>query len=151
MLCNHEIRDDQFGKHRGIEGILDRVMKWGHFLKQRNVSMRYEPIWYKMLSEKVRDITKRKENNKKVVLRKELPESSKKEKNKEFITWKKNEDMVYSIMNKKSRSKVYDEVEKHLIECKVMGQDNDISDSLFLKDCNGCEFNIGRKLNTGNV
>ncbi|PKB93733.1 hypothetical protein RhiirA5_440477 [Rhizophagus irregularis] len=63
----------------------------------------------------------------------------------------KNEDMVYSIMNKKSRSKVYDEVEKHLIECKVMGQDNDISYSPFLKDCNGCEFNIGRKLNTGNV
>ncbi|PKY60456.1 hypothetical protein RhiirA4_412726 [Rhizophagus irregularis] len=80
--------------------------------------MRYEPIWYKMLSEKVRDITKdtrlvkdniiiqRKENNKKVILRKELPENSKKEKNKEFITWKKNEDIVYSIMNKKSRSKV---------------------------------------------
>ncbi|PKB92158.1 hypothetical protein RhiirA5_445782 [Rhizophagus irregularis] len=35
-------------------------------------------------------------------------------------------------MNKKSRSKVYDEVGKHLIEY-----------------CNGCEFNIGRKLNTG--
>ncbi|PKC59091.1 hypothetical protein RhiirA1_469935 [Rhizophagus irregularis] len=70
--------------------------------------MRYEPIWYKMLSEKARDITK-------------LPESSKKEKNKEFITWKKNEDIVYSIMNKKSRSKVYDEVGKHLIECKVYG------------------------------
>ncbi|CAG8756666.1 13804_t:CDS:2, partial [Rhizophagus irregularis] len=85
-----------------------------------------------MLSEKVRDITKRKENNKKAVLRKELLESSKKEKNKEFITWKKNEDIVYSIMNKKSRSKVYDEVGKHLIEY-----------------CNGCEFNIGRKLNTG--
>ncbi|UZO22546.1 uncharacterized protein OCT59_014908 [Rhizophagus irregularis] len=30
-----------------------------------------------------------------------------------------------------------------------MGQDNDISDSPFLKNCNGCEFNIGRKLNTG--
>ncbi|CAB4391686.1 unnamed protein product [Rhizophagus irregularis] len=52
-------------------------------------------------------------------------------------------------MNKKSRSKVYDEVGKHLIECKVMGQDNDISDSPFLKNCNDCEFNIGRKLNTG--
>ncbi|CAB4438788.1 unnamed protein product [Rhizophagus irregularis] len=89
-LCNHEIRDDQFGKHRSIEEILDRVMKWDHFLKQRNVTMRYEPIWYKMLSEKVRDITKdtclvkdniliqRKENNKKVILRKELPENSKK-------------------------------------------------------------------------
>ncbi|PKB99127.1 hypothetical protein RhiirA5_430237 [Rhizophagus irregularis] len=96
-----------------------------------------ELLWYKVLSEltlnkekghmSVSDniIILRQSNDGKIILRKELPKSERKE------------------------SKTYDEIGKHLIIDEASLDLNEKVNSPFLKVCKGCRYNINRKLNTG--
>ncbi|POG73466.1 hypothetical protein GLOIN_2v1772543 [Rhizophagus irregularis DAOM 181602=DAOM 197198] len=81
----------------------------------------------------------RKFNGKDIVLRKDLPTSTRKESNKEIIMWKKGKDYIYSVKSKKSRSKNYDEVGKHLILHEDLETENTKYNSPFLMDCKGEE------------
>lgn len=70
-------------------------------------------------------------------MRKDLPTSTRKESNKEIIMWKKGKDYIYSVKSKKSRSKNYDEVGKHLILHEDLETENTKYNSPFLMDCKG--------------
>ncbi|PKY52659.1 hypothetical protein RhiirA4_470434 [Rhizophagus irregularis] len=94
-------------------------MKWSHFLAMNNLSRKF--------------------NGKDIVLRKDLPTSTRKESNKEIIMWKKGKDYIYSVKSKKSRSKNYDEVGKHLILHEDLKTENTKYNSPFLMDCKGEE------------
>jgi hypothetical protein len=93
-------------------------MKWAHFLAKGNLFKAPEPLWYKKLSEMVIDIEEdnrsiknnyiilRKFGEGKIILRKELPPSTRKECNKEIIMWKKGEEDMFSIKTKNREVKI---------------------------------------------
>lgn len=56
---------------------------------------------------------------------------------------------VFSIKYKKSNSKKYDEIGRHLIVKRELGEECNSFDSPFLIDCKGCEYNISRKIDSG--
>ncbi|CAB4379553.1 unnamed protein product [Rhizophagus irregularis] len=141
------------------------MLKWTHFLKNNNLSLRIEPKWFKIVKDRitVNSVLERELNNEILIkksevketniLRKDETHKSRKNSNKEVITWKKENDInsIYSIRSKKSRHHYYEEIGKHMIEYDKLQSNNDINNSPFLINCQGCEYNISRKknLNTG--
>lgn len=94
---------------------------------------------------------KRSEMEMNYTLRKDEEKKSRKDSNKEVITWKSENKManIYSIRSKKSRHHYYDEIGRHLVEYDKLQSNNEVSNSPFLINCKGCEYNIGRRKNTG--
>ncbi|CAB4381603.1 unnamed protein product [Rhizophagus irregularis] len=90
---------------------------------------------------------RRSDDKKRILLRKDSDNKSKKETNNELITWNSDNNIIYSIKSKKSRHKKYDEIGRHLVEDKELNINNEDDNLPYLVDCKGCEYNIGRKLN----
>ncbi|CAB4389859.1 unnamed protein product [Rhizophagus irregularis] len=110
----------------------NRLLKWTHFIRHNDLTPRTEPNC---------------DDKKRILLRKDIDNKSKKETNKELITWNSDNNIIYSIKSKKSRHKKYDEIGRHLVEDKDLNFNNEDDNSPYLVDCKGCEYNIGRKLN----
>lgn len=149
-----------------LEPYTNKMMKWTHFLKENNLALRIEPKWYKIIKDRItiNGILERELNNEVQIKRSELEldhlmrdeiyQGSRKESNKEVITWKNNiNDLhnIYSIRMKKSRHHYYDEIGRHLVEYDELQNNNDASNSPFLINCKGCEYNISRKNNKNMV
>lgn len=143
-----------------LEPYTNRIMKWSHFLTQNNLSKGFEPIWYKKLCDIVIEIEEdmllkeifivlRKWNNNEIILRKNIGLRSRKDTNKEIIMWKKNDENIFSIKQKKSNSKHHDEVGKHLVINEHVDNSTNLFDSPFLMDCSGCKYDISRKRKEG--
>ncbi|RGB33054.1 hypothetical protein C1646_669662 [Rhizophagus diaphanus] len=167
-----ELLGDSFSLHRTslrncgtlfleqlLELYTDRLLKWSHFIRMNNLSPRFEPKWFKMLKEKVtvidqdeRIVTndikiRRSDDKKRILLRKDTIQGSKKEDNRNLIIWNDNDQTIFSIKQKKSKHKKYNKIGVHLIPDGNNNLDKEIFNSLFLTDCKGCAYNIGRKLN----
>uniref|UniRef100_U9SW05 Protein kinase domain-containing protein n=1 Tax=Rhizophagus irregularis (strain DAOM 181602 / DAOM 197198 / MUCL 43194) TaxID=747089 RepID=U9SW05_RHIID len=105
-----------------IEPYTNRMMKWSHFLAKNNLCKGPEPLWYKKLSEMVIDV----EEDDRVV--KHITSFQ------EILTRENNtkERIIAYIKTKRSRSKNYDEVGKHLIVHEELENENEKFNSPFL-------------------
>ncbi|GBC20469.2 hypothetical protein GLOIN_2v1776868 [Rhizophagus irregularis DAOM 181602=DAOM 197198] len=137
------------------------MMKWTHFLKENGLALRIEPKWFKIVRDRItiNGILERELCNEMLIKRMELDDTkkvrnsedhsdkSRKETNKEIITWKdpKSSNNIYSIRSKKSRHRFYDEIGKHMIEYDQLQANNDVINSPFLINCKGCNYNIRKK------
>ncbi|CAB4379759.1 unnamed protein product [Rhizophagus irregularis] len=142
-----------------MEPYTNRLLKWTHFIRHNELTPRIEPNWFRIVKQQISivdnnnrividDIKIRHSDDKKrILLRKDLDNKSKKETNKELITWNSDNNIIYSIKSKKSRHKKYDEIGRHMVEDKDLNINNKDDNSPYLVDCKGCEYNIGRKLN----
>ncbi|CAB4400971.1 unnamed protein product [Rhizophagus irregularis] len=142
-----------------MEPYTNRLLKWTHFIRHNELTPRIEPNWFRIVKQQISIVDKndrividdikirRSDDKKRILLRKDLDNKSKKETNKELITWNSDNNIIYSIKSKKSRHKKYDEIGRHLVEDKDLNINNEDDNSPYLVDCKGCEYNIRRKLN----
>ncbi|UZO13382.1 uncharacterized protein OCT59_004882 [Rhizophagus irregularis] len=144
-----------------IEPYTDKMMKWTHFLKENGLALRIEPKWFKIVRDRItingilerelynEMLIKRmgKEDTKKTRSNENLSEKSRKETNKEVITWRdiNSNDNICSIRSKKSRYRYYDEIGKHMLEYDKLQENNDVINSPFLINYKGCDYNIRKK------
>ncbi|POG74489.1 hypothetical protein GLOIN_2v1771334 [Rhizophagus irregularis DAOM 181602=DAOM 197198] len=134
-IATKEIFRDEYRLHRDrlknrgglfleqlIEPYTNRMMKWSHFLAKNNLCKGPEPLWYKKLSEMVIDV----EEDDRVV--KHITSFQ------EILTRENNtkERIIAYIKTKRSRSKNYDEVGKHLIVHEELENENEKFNSPFL-------------------
>ncbi|CAB4373910.1 unnamed protein product [Rhizophagus irregularis] len=142
-----------------MEPYTNRLLKWTHFIRHNELTPRTEPNWFRIVKQQISIVDnnnrividdikiRRSDDKKRILLRKDLDNKSKKETNKELITWNSDNNIIYSIKSKKSRHKKYDEIGRHMVEDKDLNINNEDDNSPYLVDCKGCEYNIGRKLN----
>ncbi|CAB4400728.1 unnamed protein product [Rhizophagus irregularis] len=142
-----------------MEPYTNRLLKWTHFIRHNELTPRIEPNWFRIVKQQISIVDnnnrividdikiRRSDDKKRILLRKDLDNKSKKETNKELITWNSDNNIIYSIKSKKSRHKKYDEIGRHMVEDKDLNINNEDDNSPYLVDCKGCEYNIGRKLN----
>ncbi|CAB4392773.1 unnamed protein product [Rhizophagus irregularis] len=142
-----------------MEPYTNRLLKWTHFIRHNELTPRIEPNWFRIVKQQISIVDnnnrlviddikiRRSDDKKRILLRKDLDNKSKKKTNKELITWNSDNNIIYSIKSKKSRHKKYDEIGRHMVEDKDLNINNEDNNSPYLVDCKGCEYNIGRKLN----
>ncbi|CAB4385563.1 unnamed protein product [Rhizophagus irregularis] len=142
-----------------MEPYTNRLLKWTHFIRHNELTPRIEPNWFRIVKQQISIVDnnnrividdikiRRSDDKKRILLRKDLDNKSKKVTNKELITWNSDNNIIYSIKSKKSRHKKYDEIGRHMVEDKDLNINNEDDNSPYLVDCKGCEYNIGRKLN----
>src|SRR5437016_9390423 len=126
-----------------------RLLKWKHLCMEQGRNIKGKiPKWFKILEKKVMiegsRIIKEKYINKNLFRTSTnmllFDEDESKKKSDKIITWNMEEELIFCIDKKKSKSKEYKRIGIHIIM-----KDIDLENSPTLEKCKGCEKNVARK------
>src|SRR5256886_9661630 len=126
-----------------------RLLKWKHLCMEQGRNIKGKiPKWFKILEKKVTiegsRMIKEKYLNKNLfrtsINMLLFDEDERRKKSDEIITWNMEEELIFCIDKKKSRSKEHKRIGIHMIM-----KDFDLENSPTLEKCKGCEKNVARK------